>query len=68
MEIRLYCSFMLPRYRSSYQVHYDPEIEFSFNNIYVCESNAVQIFELIFCDSGGELLTYLFRKIILVVI
>ena len=29
----------------------DSDGEFSFNNINLCESNVVQIFELIFCDT-----------------
>ena len=34
-----------------YQVYLDSGREFSFNNINLCEINAVQIYELIFCDS-----------------
>ena len=36
--------------------------EFLFNNVNLCESNVVQIFELIFCNREKELLIYLFRN------
>ena len=50
--MKLHCSFVLslPSQLIS-RVYLDSVREFSFNNVNLCESNVVQILELIICDS-----------------
>ena len=35
-------------------------------HLYLCENNVMQIFQLIFCDSERWLLTFLLRKLVLI--
>ena len=65
MEIQLRFSFVLslPLYLISSREGSGREV--SFNNINLCEGNALQIYELIFCDSE-KLVTHLLRKKILI--
>ena len=51
MEMQLHCSFVLPSHPTLYQVYQDSGREVLFNNINIYESNVVQLFNLIFCDS-----------------
>ena len=58
--------FCYPCHHKLYQVYYDWGREFSFNNVNLCKSNVVQIFQFSFCDCKRYLLTYLLRKMILI--
>ena len=51
MEIQLHCSLVscVPSHLISSILRLGRE--FSFNDVNLCESNVVQTFELIFCDS-----------------
>ena len=52
MGMQLHCYFMLSLHRTLYYVeNVTFGRKFSFDNINLCESNVVQIYELIFCDS-----------------
>ena len=52
-------------------VYYDSGIEILFiftDNVNLCKSNVMQIFQLIFCDSERKLLAYLLRKTTLILL
>ena len=59
MEMQLHCSFVLSL---PYQVYYDSAKKFSFNNVNLCGSNVVKMFELNFCYGERKLFTYLHRR------